>query len=147
MNSREVAPNQGQNADTDQGEPGLPREAALLFGRLRFVAAMLREAPPGIGPRLLWRTGDGRIHCAPIAETRIIGRSSDCDIVLTDPRISRRHGEIRQKGEAVWLMDLNSTLGTRVNGVPVFETELRDGDFVEMGGVPLAFVAGDRAAG
>ena len=45
-----------------------------------------------------------------------IGRSSDCQVVLSDPNVSRRHAEIRHIGEGYSLIDLGSTNGTEVNG-------------------------------
>ena len=41
----------------------------------------------------------------------LIGRSKECDIQLTDPNVSRRHGEVRQEGATYWAVDLDSTNG------------------------------------
>ena len=46
-----------------------------------------------------------------------IGRLPECDITLDDPNVSRRHAEIRPRGDGFVLVDLGSTNGTRVNGV------------------------------
>ena len=48
--------------------------------------------------------------------TVVIGRSSDCDIVVGDPNVSRRHAEVRRVGRGFSLVDLGSTNGTEVNG-------------------------------
>ncbi len=45
-----------------------------------------------------------------------IGRGEDCDLMLTDDTLSRRHAEITFDGEAFVLRDLDSTNGTRVSG-------------------------------
>ena len=48
----------------------------------------------------------------------IIGRIPDgCNVVLNFPEISRLHGELQRREEEIWLMDLNSTNGTYVNGI------------------------------
>src|SRR5438552_1759594 len=39
----------------------------------------------------------------------VIGRSSDCDIQVADPNVSRRHSEIRRDGDSYVLLDLDST--------------------------------------
>ena len=52
------------------------------------------------------------------AETVDIGRLPECGIVLNDPNVSRRHAEVRRRGSDVVVVDLGSTNGTRVNGVP-----------------------------
>lgn len=63
-----------------------------------------------------------------------IGRAHDCDCVLADETVSRRHALIRQVGDSWLLTDLNSTNGTRLNGWRlVEETEIRLGDRVSFG--------------
>ena len=50
--------------------------------------------------------------------------------------VSRRHARLLRDGRAVYLMDLNSTNGTRVNGEPLaagVEKRLRDGDEIRLG--------------
>ncbi len=46
----------------------------------------------------------------------VIGRSSDCDLVLEDVMVSRRHARLQQKGGKVWIEDLNSSNGVYING-------------------------------
>jgi len=46
----------------------------------------------------------------------VIGRSSDCDLVLEDVMVSRRHARIQQKDGKVWIEDLNSSNGVYLNG-------------------------------
>ena len=48
-----------------------------------------------------------------------IGRGEDCDLMLADDTLSRRHAEITFDGESFVLRDLDSTNGTRVAGRPV----------------------------
>jgi hypothetical protein len=67
------------------------------------------------------------------AEPVTIGRMPDCTVPLADPNVSRRHAEVRRVGERVFLVDLGSTNGTRVNGVPVHQRQLVDGDVVTVG--------------
>jgi hypothetical protein len=68
-----------------------------------------------------------------------IGRSSDCEIVLADPNVSRKHAEIRHIGEGYSLIDLGSTNGTEVNGQRVAETALMNGDVISVGQTKLTF--------
>ena len=68
----------------------------------------------------------------------VIGRSRECDVVLADTNISRRHAEIRAAGAGWTVDDLGSTNGVRVNGRPVHgPTPVAAGDRIELGTVPI----------
>ena len=71
--------------------------------------------------------------------TVVIGRSSDCDIVVGDPNVSRRHAEVRRVGRGFSLVDLGSTNGTEVNGQRVTETSLMNGDVIGVGTTRITF--------
>ena len=63
------------------------------------------------------------------ARETMIGRHPDCQIVLRDSTISRRHARIRQDGEHYVVDDMDSQHGTRVNGETVrLAAPLRNGD-------------------
>jgi pSer/pThr/pTyr-binding forkhead associated (FHA) protein len=68
-----------------------------------------------------------------------IGRAPDNMIVITDPSISSHHAQLQLAGETYRLKDLDSTNGTRVNGVPAAETALRFDDRVRFGGVEARY--------
>jgi hypothetical protein len=64
----------------------------------------------------------------------VLGRSRDCDCVIAEPSVSRRHAELRRDGERWLLRDAGSRNGTRVNGVRLLEeTEVAPGDRVSFG--------------
>jgi len=71
-----------------------------------------------------------------------LGRSLDNDIVLDDGRVSRHHAQIRLLHNRFCLYDLDSANGTTVNGQPVSDVVLRDGDRISLGGVNMTFHAG-----
>ena len=62
-----------------------------------------------------------------------IGRSPDQDIVLIDPRVSRRHALILQELDSYSVIDQNSTHGTFLNSVRVEKAILTLGDVLQMG--------------
>jgi hypothetical protein len=70
-----------------------------------------------------------------------IGRLPDNDIVVADPKASRKHAEIRPAGNGFLLVDLQSTNGTRVNGTNVGEHMLVDGDHIAIGATEFRFEA------
>ena len=63
----------------------------------------------------------------------IIGRGQDAQFRLPDTGVSRRHVEIRWDGRVAMLSDLGSTNGTTVNGAPVQDWQLADGDVIRAG--------------
>jgi hypothetical protein len=70
----------------------------------------------------------------------VLGRSSGCDIRLTDPNVSRRHAELRQDGTSWWIVDLGSTNGIEVNGSRAERAKLENGDTVTLGETELVFI-------
>ena len=63
-----------------------------------------------------------------------IGRSSDCQLSLDDPLVSRRHAVLVVRGDTVEVEDLGSRNGVLVNGVRVEKpTRLVDGDVLTVG--------------
>lgn len=71
----------------------------------------------------------------------VLGRSRDCDIVMTDSNVSRRHAEIRPADAGGWsLVDLGSTNGVTMNGRRVRGSEpLRGGERIELGTAQIRF--------
>lgn len=62
-----------------------------------------------------------------------IGRAGDCDLVLDEPTVSRRHAVLRRTPEGWVILDAGSTNGTRLNGWRVTEARLRVGDELTLG--------------
>jgi hypothetical protein len=73
----------------------------------------------------------------------LIGRSRDCDIVMTSTDVSRRHAEIRATPDGWAIHDLGSTNGVRVNGERVRGAEaIHPGDTIELGAARLSIEVG-----
>jgi pSer/pThr/pTyr-binding forkhead associated (FHA) protein len=70
-------------------------------------------------------------------ERLILGRDPTCDVVVTDPTVSRRHAQLTFR-DGVWvLQDLASRNGTAVNGERVGRMVLHSGDVVALGAQPI----------
>ncbi len=104
-----------------------------------LVASEIAEAPGGASVGSLSLPDGGRIGIGE--EPVTIGRLPECDVVLGDPNVSRRHAEIRRQGTGFVVVDLGSTNGTRVNGAGVKERRLVDGDEITVGGTRIRFEA------
>ena len=80
----------------------------------------------------------GRIVALP-DQMVSIGRAPDNDVVVGDPATSGHHGRIEVRNGSFWISDLGSTNGTQVNGEPVIERQLSDGDSIAIGQNTLRF--------
>jgi hypothetical protein len=88
-------------------------------------------------------TSDGK-RIALGANPLRVGRLPACDIVLADPNVSRQHAEVRRTEDGLgghMVVDLGSTNGTKVNGIPVRSQRLEHGDEITVGGTRLRYEA------
>jgi len=61
----------------------------------------------------------------------LVGRSDECDLKVSDGHPSRRHALLTVDSRGLWVEDLGSANGTRVNGAPIAARTLLDnGDTV-----------------
>jgi FOG: FHA domain len=85
-----------------------------------------RSLPPKAVLRGVSGSYFGKI--VPLRGRLVIGRGSDCDLVLDEPEMSRRHAVIENSGDGLYLRDLGSSNGTYVNGVQVRNAVLHPDD-------------------
>ena len=77
----------------------------------------------------------------------IVGRSLDCDILVSSPRVSARHAELRVNGYAGWVRDLGSRYGTTINNLPVTNwTHFGPDDRVMVGNSELVIEGNSRVS-
>jgi hypothetical protein len=69
----------------------------------------------------------------------VIGTAADCDIVLTDKKISRKHSTIRYEGGEYQIADLDSSNGCFVNDEKVQKHDLIDNDIIKLGDIEFEF--------
>src|SRR3954468_3034317 len=88
-------------------------------------------------------TGQPVGHCIEIkAETPVIGRAPECQVVLDPFGVSRRHAEIRRDGEAFSLVDLDSRNKTKLNDefiAPLKGYTLKKGDRINICDIEFVF--------
>ena len=68
-----------------------------------------------------------------------IGRMPDNDLVIDDPRVSRRHAQVRVIDGRYTIFDLESTGGTWVNNKRIQKRTLQPGDVISLSGLPLVY--------
>lgn len=72
-----------------------------------------------------------------------MGRDPSCDLVLPDPKCSRRHAVLEAGPEGIIIRDTGSANGVWVNGKKVDRAQLRDGDVIRLGEVLLKVLPED----
>lgn len=72
----------------------------------------------------------------------VIGRGADSHFVVSNPVVSARHVEFVIREGELWLRDLASRNGTRVNGRRVTEHRLSDGDIIHVATSEFRFSVG-----
>jgi hypothetical protein len=68
-----------------------------------------------------------------------IGRASVCDIVISDPSVSDEHATILFRNNEFLIKDDFSTNGTVINGAPISEGKLEEGDELTLGNTLFKF--------
>jgi pSer/pThr/pTyr-binding forkhead associated (FHA) protein len=74
-----------------------------------------------------------------VTDVITVGRASLNHVVIDDPTVSAQHAMLMKLGRSYRLRDLRSTNGTQINGVPITEAELNDGDKIRFGSVAGIF--------
>ncbi len=132
---------------------GRRRDAGDLWVfHLGHTESAIKMVSRGMGSLLLLQDGEPKTRFT-LSGDIVIGRSSECEIQVMDPGLSRKHARIREREGAYRIEDLGSHNGTFVAGDPVRdERRLADGDDIQLGTVRFIFnpsleVLYDRGSG
>jgi pSer/pThr/pTyr-binding forkhead associated (FHA) protein len=92
---------------------------------------------------------DGKLHeLRPWDKSQLLaGRAPECELVLADAGVSRRHALFTRVGDAFEVRDLDSVNGVYVNGQRVKQHPLSVGDVVRIEGFELTFVLDHQPMG
>jgi hypothetical protein len=102
-----------------------------------------RMGTPPTAPRLeFFEVGTKELRRVTIDRSPFkIGRCETSDLRIDSAQVSREHAQIYRRGTIWAIRDLGSTNGTQVNGKPVRESFLSDGDILGIAEAELTFVA------
>ena len=106
--------------------------------------SLSKPSPPPAPPAPAWALEiarpDGSRERRPLTGAlTTIGRTK-ADLVLTDTRVSRRHGELEVGPDGVAYRDTGSTNGSLLNGRTVTSTVLKPGDVLTLGETSLTIL-------
>ncbi len=73
-----------------------------------------------------------------------VGADRSCDLILSDPQVSRRHAELSVTSEGIRVRDLGSTNGTFCQGAKISEIIVAAGSIVTFGGTQVQIVSADK---
>ncbi len=139
-----LAKSSGELAELTSDVRPAPRVRGLLIAAVEWVSGLQADLEaawtrPRVPSLALPRTDGVRL---------MLGRAPNCDCVLPEECVSRRHAQLWRDGERWFLRDLGSRNGTRVNGMRVLEdVEVRPGDRLNLGGAGYRLRSRPAAAG
>ncbi|ANW19218.1 FhaA domain-containing protein [Streptomyces clavuligerus] len=156
VRSRTLASSTSQSPGPSATGPEAPGQG---FGRAQSAAPPMPSGPPpgarpspvpdrasaaGSGPGPVpsgqvrrWIEINGTRHQIS-RPTLVLGRSTDADVRIDDPGVSRRHCEIRT-GTPSTIQDLGSTNGIVVDGQHTTRATLRDGSRIVVGSTTIVY--------
>lgn len=123
-----------ESAAADQGSgqvvlsnPGFSQHVVVPEAQIKELQVLLSKN--GMRPQpTVWKLGT----------SLIVGRSSICDICIEDGQMSRQHFCLEREGEQIYIMDLQSTNGTSVNGIRISgKRRLDSGSTIEAGSIRI----------
>ncbi len=111
----------------------------------RAVTLQFRDPQPATSEAALQREPSERHSTSfelPAKGPLILGRSENADVTVFHPQVQRAHAQIVQRAGGMYLQDLGSSAGTYVNGQPIREHQLTEGDVVRIGSSRLVLEHG-----
>jgi hypothetical protein len=133
IQARLVRPAEDEAHEPRQGDEG----HTMVYSTSQRLAEPLSEPDHRRGSAKLRYEGRSAVLGSHGA---VIGRSRDCDVVLSDENVSRRHAEVLPSGGSWIVKDLGSTNGVKVNGRRIQGPQsLKRGDTIELGTSRVTF--------
>jgi DNA-binding NtrC family response regulator len=111
-----------------EGQDGGCTLTSADTGRSLTLPSLVVTVAPPQGPAV-----EVRLELVPL----VVGTSPECDIVVIDPRVSRRHCEIALTADGILVRDLASKNGTFAGKIALREALLPAGEAVTVGGTTL----------
>lgn len=129
---KETPENQSAEENRDHepmilNQPGFNQHVVMPAAEGKALQVMISKK--GAQPQpTVWKLGT----------SLIVGRASICDICIEDVKMSRQHFCLEREGNQIYIMDLQSTNGTSVNGIRIGgRRRLDSGSTIEAGSIQI----------
>jgi ABC transport system ATP-binding/permease protein len=122
----------------DMAMTGLPADAGAISAAGPARAAIPTGAPGSVcAPET-----PSPVYEIPENEALVLGRGAETSVHLAHPVISQVHAQVQRQAGQYMIQDMGSSAGTYVNGRPVTQQALSEGDVIRIGPNQLMFQAG-----
>ena len=93
------------------------------------------DAEPGLRTAIIWLRSDAETVTSWLdgRDELVVGRDPNADVVLDGELVSRRHARVRRTGSSWFIEDLDSRNGVSLNGEPIQQAALTNGDVLRVG--------------
>jgi pSer/pThr/pTyr-binding forkhead associated (FHA) protein len=122
------------------GKAAAPAEGTGTIAR-RLVADLFAPGAEASAPTVVIVSGvpnhRGTLRLEERDRRYVVGRVEGCDLRLAVEEISREHAGFVRKWNGVFVSDMGSKNGVRVNGVLAESQRVRDGDLIQIGPASL----------
>jgi len=133
IQARMVQPPEEERPAPGRGEMG----HTMVYSAAERLEEPLEDRRGAAGTALVLVDGRRMVLEGPRA---VVGRSRECEIVVDDPNVSRKHAEIERAADGWAVRDLDSTNGVIVNGRRIVAPHpLSPGDRMEIGTSEIVF--------
>jgi hypothetical protein len=134
----ERAPESRHAPQAQAAQPAKEHGETMIYSSSQRLGEPVREARERRAERAVLVMAGRRVLVPPPGA--VLGRSRECDVVLDDAGVSRRHAEIRPSADGWTVRDLGSTNGVRLNERTLRGTQpLGLGDRLELGSTEIVF--------
>ena len=116
--------------DTDQATQHI-RVRWVAAGRQRTPPALYQDSGPDAPRRVILEN-----------DRMVLGRAPEADLQVHSNSLSRLHAALVRTPDGFKVMDLQSTNGVMLNGVPIHSASLRHGDRIQLGDIVFIYEEG-----
>ena len=111
-------------------------------GPIRLQSCGFAPLPVAVDVKFAVRYPGGVVHDIAIeGDVAVVGRDPSCDLVLNDPKSSRRHAVVESGPDGLVIRDTGSANGISVNGKKTERSPLKTGDVFRIGDVEVTVLA------